>query len=168
MQSHRYHLAQFNIGRMKGSLDSPVMADFVARLDEINALADAYSGFIWRLRTEAGDATAMRPYQDDRIIVNLSVWQGLDALREYVYRSLHSEVMRRRREWFERMEASYYVLWWIPAGHIPSVAEAKERLEYLQIMGESAHAFTYSHPSPPPDHLTETDLNSLRDECPSV
>jgi hypothetical protein len=145
-----HHLAQFNIGRMQGEIDAPVMASFVARLAEVNALADAFPGFVWRLQADSGDATAMRPYDDDRIIVNLSVWLGLAELREYVYKSLHGEVMRHRKQWFERLQDSHYVLWWVPAGHIPSVAEAKEHLESLRTHGESAFAFTFANPYPAP------------------
>src|SRR5918911_5766971 len=108
-----YQLAQVNIGRILAPLDSPVMAEFVAQLEAINALADAAPGFVWRLQTEDGDATAIRPYGDDRIIVNMSVWETPEALQAYVYRSAHVEVMRRRREWFSRLDEAYVVLWWV-------------------------------------------------------
>src|SRR5262245_12595502 len=120
-----YELAQLNIGVIKGPMDSPVMADFVANLDRINALAERSPGFVWRLQTEEGNATAIRPYpENDNIAVNLSVWKDLDALSRYVYRSEHVEIMRRRREWFERMDQAFLVLWWVPRGHRPAVAEA--------------------------------------------
>ena len=120
----RFHLAQVNIGRFIAPIDDPVMEGFRSQLDPINALADASPGFVWRLQTEDGDATALRPYPDERVLINLSVWADLDALRGYVYRSAHAAVMRRRREWFERFEGVFVALWWVPAGHRPSVAEA--------------------------------------------
>lgn len=143
MPSPIFHLAQVNIARMRAPLDDPVMAGFVARLAAINALADHSPGFVWRLQTEAGDATYLRPYDDDRIIFNLSVWESPEQLRAYVYRSAHSQVMRQRREWFEKFEGMYLALWWVEAGHIPTIAEAKQRLEYLQEHGETPHAFTF-------------------------
>ena len=118
---HAFHLAQINVGRILGPIDSEIMSGFVSQLAEINALAEATPGFVWRLKTEAGDATAIRPYDDERVIVNMSVWESAEALHAYVYQSAHVDVMRRRREWFARMTESYMVLWWIPAGHIPSV-----------------------------------------------
>src|SRR5260370_2965730 len=119
-----FHLAQVNIGRMRGELESAVMAGFVARLDEINALADCSPGFVWRLQTEAGNATYLRPYDDARILFNLSVWQDLPSLKDYAHRTAHAELLRDRRNWFEHFAGAYAALWWVPAGHIPSVDEA--------------------------------------------
>ncbi|HWW60983.1 MAG TPA: DUF3291 domain-containing protein, partial [Thermoanaerobaculia bacterium] len=116
-----FNIAQVNIARMKAPLDSPVMAGFVARLAEINALADRSPGFVWRLQTDEGDATYLRPYEDDRILFNLSVWDSVDALKTYVYKTAHAELMRDRRSWFEHFGGSYVALWWVPAGHIPGV-----------------------------------------------
>ena len=138
-----FHLAQVNIARMLGPLDGPVMAGFVTRLDEINALADASPGFVWRLETAEGNATALRPYDDERILFNMSVWETLEDLRQYVYRSAHTELIGRRKDWFDKFERPYLALWWVPAGHIPTVAEAKQRLELLQERGETAEAFTF-------------------------
>ncbi|MBC7883304.1 MAG: DUF3291 domain-containing protein [Anaerolineae bacterium] len=163
----QYHLAQLNIARMKGEIDSPVMASFVARLDEINALAEFSPGFVWRLKTEAGDATSIQLYEDDRIIVNFSVWEDLGSLREFVYRTMHGAVMRQRRDWFERMEDFYYVLWWVPAGSIPSLEAAKERLEYLRVHRETAYAFTFADPKPSPEISIDIDLSGVRDGCPA-
>jgi hypothetical protein len=137
------HIAQVNVARMHAPLDDPVMAGFVARLAEINALADRSPGFVWRLQTEEGDATYLRPYDDDRVLFNLSVWETVEHLKEYVYKTAHGEVMRQRRQWFEKFGGTSMALWWVKAGHIPSVAEAKQRLEYLQENGETAHAFTF-------------------------
>jgi hypothetical protein len=142
MSDSTWHLAQVNIARLLAPLDDPLLADFVAQLDEINALADASPGFVWRFQGEAGNATYLRPYDDDRIIFNMSVWSSLAALKDYVFRTGHAAVMRRRKEWFAKFEGAYTTLWWVPAGHIPTVAEAKERLAHLQRCGVSPWAFT--------------------------
>jgi hypothetical protein len=152
------HLAQVNIARMKGPLESPVLARFVARLDDINALADRSPGFVWRLQTEQGNNTYLRPYDDDRIISNLSVWKSIEHLRAYVYRSAHAEVMRDRQEWFTKFEASYFALWWVPVGHRPSVDEAKQRLAHLNHNGPTPFAFTFEVSFPPdPSVIQATD-----------
>ena len=145
-----FHLAQINIGRMRAPLDSPVMADFMNQLDAINALAETSPGFVWRLTGAGNDATSLRPYDDDFIIVNMSVWASLEDLRAYVYKSAHTAVMRRRREWFEQFESVFVALWWVEAGHIPTVGEAKERLQHLEAYGPTAEAFTFKQPFAPP------------------
>ena len=162
-----YHLAQLNIGRIVAPLDSPQLAGFVNRLDEINALADRAPGFVWRFQTEAGDATALRPFDDDRILVNFSVWESPEALHQFVYRTAHVEVMRRRREWFEVMREAYLVLWWVPEGHRPSVEEAIERLEMLRSKGPSPEAFTFRELFPPPGSLATKATDRLSEECPA-
>jgi hypothetical protein len=139
----KFHIAQVNIARMKAPLDDPIMAGFAARLDEINALADGSAGFVWRLQTSEGNATYLRPYDDDRILFNMSVWETIDALRNYVYRTAHRELLRQRHEWFEKFAGAYVALWWVPAGHIPSVDEAKKRLAYLDRQGPTQFAFTF-------------------------
>jgi Domain of unknown function (DUF3291) len=144
-----YELAQLNIGRPLAALDSDVMAEFVAGLAPINALADAAPGFVWRLQDDAGDATSFRGFGDESILVNMSTWASLDALADFVYRSAHTAYLRRRRSWFERMDV-YAVLWWVPAGHRPTLAEAEERLITLQNDGPSPRAFTFQQPFPPP------------------
>jgi Uma2 family endonuclease/heme-degrading monooxygenase HmoA len=108
------------------------MAAFVARLDTINALADRSAGFIWRLQTESGDATAVRAYDDERILVNMSVWESLEALTAFVYASDHRPVMQRRRQWFERFDGPYMALWWVPEGHIPSHRAARGHRGHLR------------------------------------
>jgi heme-degrading monooxygenase HmoA len=145
-----YHLAQLNIGRIREPLDSPQLAGFVNALEAINALADAAPGFVWRLQTEDGDATAIRPYDDDMLLVNMSVWESLEALAAFVYRSDHRAVMVQRRQWFERMDEAFLVLWWVPAGHLPTVAEAIDRLDLLRTDGPTPMAFTFRSPFPPP------------------
>jgi hypothetical protein len=143
------HLAQINIGRIKGPLDGPVMAGFMARLDDLNALAERSDGFVWRMQGEAGNNTYLRPYEDERIIVNMSVWESIEALRGYVYNSAHAEILKQRRDWFEQFDSSMLALWWIPAGHIPTIDEAKERLASLDARGPTPFAFTFRAPFPP-------------------
>jgi len=145
-----YHLAQVNIARMVAPLDSPVMAGFVAKIDEFNLLADRSPGFVWRFQNDSGNATYLRPYDDDRIIFNLSVWESPDHLKAYVYRTGHADLVRQRQQWFEPSEAASLALWWIPAGHRPTVAEAKDRLAHLRQHGASALAFGFRQSFPPP------------------
>jgi len=146
-----YHLAQLNVGRPRGLADSAVMAGFMAQIEPVNALADAAPGFVWRL--EGGDgpgATALRPCGPD-IMVNMSVWRSLEALQDFVYRNgPHLDAMRRRREWFHKMAEQHMVLWWIPAGHLPGVDEALDRLALLRRNGPGPMAFTFREPYDPP------------------
>jgi hypothetical protein len=158
--SSRHHLAQVNIALPVEPLTSPRLAGFVAALDEINALADAAPGFVWRLRTEDGDATAVRGFGDDRLIINMSVWTSLDALADYVYRGGHVEVMRRRREWFVPLREAYQALWWVPAGHRPTVAEAERQVAHLRAHGPSGYAFTFRAPFPAPSDGPSADAPS--------
>ena len=146
MKKSHYHLAQVNIARARAPLEDPVMAGFVNQLPVINALADSSPGFIWRLQSETGDNTYLRPYDDSLIIFNLSVWESVNALKQFVYRSEHAAAVRDRKLWFEKMDVAHFALWWIPAGHNPPVEEAKERLLYRQQHGESTMAFSFAHP----------------------
>ncbi|RYG05016.1 MAG: DUF3291 domain-containing protein [Chitinophagaceae bacterium] len=149
-----YQLAQLNLATMREPLDSPLMAEFVNNLDRINTLAEQSDGFIWRLKDESGDATAIRPFGDD-MIVNMSVWRDVESLSNYAFKSAHADFMRRRREWFERMPEAYAVLWWIPKGHIPSLDEAKARLEHFKQYGATEHAFAFKKKFPAPEKMTE-------------
>jgi hypothetical protein len=138
-----HHLAQLNVGHLRKPLDAPESAGFMNGLKPINALADASPGFVWRLTDEGGeDATGLRPNGDD-MIVNLSVWESLRTLWDFAYRSDHLDFVRRRKEWFVRMEGPVAVLWWVPAGHIPPVEEALSRLAHLRDEGPGPHAFTF-------------------------
>ncbi|HEY2753386.1 DUF3291 domain-containing protein [Phenylobacterium sp.] len=157
-----FHLAQINIGRLLAPVDHPKLADFVANLDRINALADGQPGFVWRLTGEGGDATDIRPVEDDPMVaINMSVWTDLDALAAFVYRTAHREVMRRRREWFEGME-TYMTLWWVPLGHRPTPAEGMARLAILERLGPGPEAFTFRNPFPAPD---ASSVAPILDEC---
>jgi hypothetical protein len=142
-----YHLAQLNIAVPRFPIDDPQMAGFTSMLDEINALADATPGFVWRLVSEgANDATALRaPLDGADQMVNMSVWESREALWEYVYRSAHLDFLRRRGDWFEKPAATFLVLWWVPAGHIPSVDEGLDRLNALRCHGPNPEAFTFRH-----------------------
>ena len=139
-----YHLAQVNIGRVQAPVEDPLMAGFVARLDEINALADRSPGFVWRLQTPVGNATYFRPYpEDDRILINMSVWESIAALRHYVYKTAHAELLRQRESWFERFSGVYMALWWVPRGHRPGMDEATKRIAHLEKYGATQFAFTF-------------------------
>jgi hypothetical protein len=147
----RFHLAQVNIGRIRAPLEDPIMEGFRNGLPVINALADATPGFVWRLQTDQGNAMDIRPFAgDERMAINMSVWESLEALREFVYRSDHVSSLRERRQWFEPIDGPILALWWIRAGHLPSIAEALERLQLLKERGPSPESFTFRHPFPAP------------------
>jgi hypothetical protein len=157
----RYHLAQVNIGRFRAPLADPLMEGFRTQLDPINALADRAPGFVWRLQTEDGNATAIRPYAgDDLMAINMSVWESLEALQQFVYKTGHVATLRGRRQWFEEIEGPILALWWVPVGHIPTVSEAQERLRYLKEHGPTPHAFTFRTPFPAP-HGDSGDVDAL-------
>jgi hypothetical protein len=153
MSETTHHLAQVNIALPKAPLDSVQLAGFVQQLEPINALADVSSGFVWRLQTEEGDATSVRAFGDDRLIVNMSVWSSLEALRDFVFRSAHADVLRRRKGWFEPMPELFTAMWWILVDTIPTIGEAEERLEHLRRRGPTPRAFTFREPFPAPSVL---------------
>ena len=161
----QYDLAHLNVARLKAPLDSPQLAYFVGNLDRINAIADGSPGFVWRLQDESGNATALHPMGED-IIVNMSVWRDPESLQAFVYRSDHVAVMRRRREWFDRMEI-YLVLWWVPCGHRPTTKEGIERLNLLRSRGPSAEAFTFGKLFPAPG-AGATVAGSIDTPCPAT
>ena len=157
-----FHLAQINVGRLRAPIDDPMIADFAANLDRINALADSVAGFVWRLQGAGNNATDIQAKPDDPLFaINMSVWTDLDALAGFVYRSGHVEIMRRRREWFEAMEL-YMTLWWVPAGHTPTVEEGMAKLALLESLGSTPDAFTFKSPFPTPDGQPAT---PVLDEC---
>lgn len=150
-----YVLAQVNIARMREPLDSPLLADFAAALDPVNAAADAAPGFIWRLQSEGGNATSVQAFAWDRagsagVLVNMSVWESVEALAAYVYSDTHRQVLRRRREWFTRMAEAYAAMWWIRRGHIPTTGEAEDRVQHLRESGPGPYVFTLREHFPPP------------------
>ncbi|HKR65820.1 MAG TPA: DUF3291 domain-containing protein [Thermoanaerobaculia bacterium] len=164
----RFHLAQVNIARMRAPIDGPVMAGFVARLEEINALADRSPGFVWRLQTDEGDATYLRPFDDERIIVNMSVWESVDALKNFTYRTAHAELLRSRKDWFEHFDGAFLAMWWVPEGHRPSIDEAKKRLAHLDAHGPSQYAFTFRTVQPPDDSFLAAFDWSVFEPCPAL
>ena len=162
-----WHLAQVNIGRLRAPIDDPLIAEFKDALDQINALADCSPGFVWRLQTAEGNATALHPVEDDELVaINMSVWESVEALADYVYRSDHTAFLRRRREWFERYGTAYLVLWWVPAGHLPSIDEAFARLADLEAHGPTQAAFTFAKRFAPPGAGVESVVDE-RDACPA-
>ena len=146
-----WHLAQMNVATALYPMDDPGMGEFMARLDEINALAEASPGFVWRLQSDSGNATDIQVSEDPRFIVNMSVWGSVEDLFDYAYKSAHRLVMAKRRQWFERPAEAYQVLWWVPAGHEPTVEEGLARLEHLRRHGPSATAFTFKQRFAAPD-----------------
>jgi hypothetical protein len=139
-----YHIAQINIAKAKAGLDSKIMQGFVDRLDEINSLADASPGFVWRLQAEGGNATSIQAFGDPNILINMSVWKNVEALKNFVYRSLHVELISQRDAWFDKLTSVHQTLWYIPAGTIPSIEEGREKLRILQEKGPTIEAFTFA------------------------
>jgi Domain of unknown function (DUF3291) len=150
----RFEIAQLNVGRAVAALDDAVMADFMNWLDEINALAERSPGFVWRLQGPNGNNTSLKVLDDPLFIVNLSVWSSIDALYDFTYRSGHKTVFKRRHEWFERLGSPNTVMWWQPAGTLPTAEEALARLDRLTRLGPTSEAFTFKEHFPPPgtDH----------------
>lgn len=152
MVSTQWQLAQVNLGRLRAPIDDPMIAEFKHALDEINAVAEASPGFVWRLQDDDGNATGIEVSPDDELVIpNMSVWESIEALSEFVYRSDHTPFLRRRRDWFERFGRTFLALWWVPTGHLPTLAEAIARLDILERHGPTTRAFTFRHPFPPPD-----------------
>ena len=145
-----WHIAQLNVARAVAPPGSPELADFMAALDRINALAESSPGFVWRLQSASGNATDILVSDDPQSLINMSVWSSIESLFAFVYRSGHAELMKRRREWFEKPAEAYQALWWIPAGHIPSIEEALQRLADLRRDGPTPRVFTFSQRYPPP------------------
>lgn len=146
----QYHLAQLNIARLLAPIDSPAIAEFVANITPINELAEQAEGFVWRLKDENDNATSINVFDDQLLIVNMSVWESVQALRDFAFKTAHADIMKRRAEWFEKHQSAYLVLWWVPAGHEPTTDEAKERLEHLRLHGDSPYAFTFRQLQDPP------------------
>jgi hypothetical protein len=146
-QSPNHHLAELNIGRIRYDIDDPRMADFADNLALVNGLAERSPGFVWRFIDESGNATDTRPYDDPRIIVNLSVWESVEVLERFVWQTVHKRFYGRRADWFDHFDGPSFVLWWVPAGHRPSVAEAVARLAHLKEHGPTDHAFDWQRAS---------------------
>jgi hypothetical protein len=144
-----YQLAQINIARIKGvNINDPVMREFVDNLDKVNALAESSEGFVWRLKDDSNNATSLNPYGDEQIIVNLSVWENIEALERFTYKTFHTDFLKRRREWFQSFGKAYFAMWWIRKGHFPTIEEAIEKLEHLQKNGATETAFDFKQKFP--------------------
>ena len=157
-----FELAQVNLARLLAPLDDPRLRDFVDGLEPVNALADAAPGFVWRLQTEDGDATAVQAFAWDTagsagVLTNLSVWTSVRALADFVYSPGHLAVLRRRREWFGRVQELTSALWWVPAGQRPTVTDAEERLRLLRAHGPTPAAFTLKRHFPAHDAVEARD-----------
>jgi len=151
-----YQLAQINVARMKGAnLDDPIMAEFVANLDKVNALAAQSDGFIWQPSDEYGDDTS-NPFHDEQVIINISVWRDIDSLKQFVYRTYHADIMRRQKEWFHKYGEAHMALWWIKAGEYPRPEQCLARLKFLQKKGPTEKAFTFKDPFPMPQQPSST------------
>jgi len=145
-----WHLGQLNVARLLHPIDDPATAQFVAALEPINRLAEASPGFVWRLQDESGDATAIDVFGDPLLIVNMSVWESIESLRDFTYHTNHRTVLRRRAEWFEGRNDPHLVLWWIEAGQVPTTDDAGARLGLLRANGPTPKAFTFRTRFDPP------------------
>jgi len=163
----QYHIAQLNIAHLIESIDSPRLSDFVENLERINRLAEESPGFVWRLQTEEGDATSVDFFGSD-YVVNLSVWDSIDTLHRYVYRSAHVEMLRRKKEWFHKMKNAYQVLWWLPAGSTPTIDEAAKRLALVRRLGPTKDAFTFKNAFPSPGEQQSEPVASWDEGCPAT
>jgi len=168
-----YELAQVNIARLLAPLDSAELAGFVSALDPVNASADEAPGFVWRLQTEDGNATAIQAFEWDAegspgVIVNMSVWTSIEALADWVYGPVHREVLLQRRNWFERVTEATVALWWVPSAYRPTTSEAERRVRHLRAHGPTPFAFTFRHNFRPPDEQGSTDARSNNENwmCP--
>lgn len=158
-----WHLAQLNIARMIGvNINDPLMKDFVAQLDDVNKAAENSKGFVWRLKEDNNNATSIKAFDDDQLIVNMSVWKTIDDLEDFVYKGIHLGVLRRRKEWFSKMKF-YTVMWYVPAGNMPLLEEAKNKLKYLEENGSSPQAFDFKRKfAPPEENFLMADLNQFK------
>jgi len=144
----QYYLAQINIAEAKAEMDTDTMSGFVAQLENINTLADSSPGFVWRLQSEEGDSTAIRVFDSPLLLINISVWETLEYLKDFVYKSAHVELIQDRDAWFDKFKTAHQALWWIPKDHVPTVEEGKDRLEHIQLNGPTEYAFTFARPFP--------------------
>ncbi|WP_337966588.1 DUF3291 domain-containing protein [uncultured Flavobacterium sp.] len=146
-----YHLAEINIAKMKGvDINDPIMKEFTDNLELINTLAENSDGFVWRLKDDSYNATNLNQYNDEQIIVNVSVWENIETLEYYMYKTFHSDFLKRRKEWFLKFGKAHTAMWWIPKGHIPTLEEAVEKLDYLQKNGVSELVFDLRNKFPMP------------------
>ncbi len=146
-----YFIAEINIAKMKGvDINDPIMKEFVENLDAVNQIAEKSEGFVWRLKDENNNATILNPYNDETIIINVSVWKSIETLENFMYRTFHSDFLKRRKEWFLTYGSAHTAMWWIPEGHIPTMQEAVDKLSFLQTNGPSPNSFDFRHKFPAP------------------
>ncbi len=146
-----YFIAEINIAKMKGvDINDPIMKEFVENLDAVNQIAEKSEGFVWRLKDENNNATSLNPYNDETIIINVSVWKSIETLENFMYRTFHSDFLKRRKEWFLTYGSAHTAMWWIPEGHIPTMQEAVDKLCFLQTNGPSPNSFDFRHKFPAP------------------
>jgi len=151
-----HELAKINVAHLRAPLDDPLVQGFVDGLDRINALADSSPGFRWRLQDEdGGDATSIQAFEDELMLINMSTWESIEALRTFVFKTAHTEFLKRRRDWFDAMGEVYVALWWVPAGHQPTEAEGIARLDQLRELGPTSNAFTFKDAFAP-SHAIDT------------
>jgi hypothetical protein len=139
------HLAEVNIARLLYPLDDPRVAGFVDNLDRVNAAADRMDGFVWRLQDESGDATAIQAFDDPLMIVNMSVWRDAESLERFVWNTVHKRIYNKRQEWFSLMQSHHFAMWWVEVGHVPTLEEARARLDHLDSHGDTDFAFGWTH-----------------------
>lgn len=150
----KYHIAEINIAKMKGvNINDPMMKEFVENLNNVNQIAENSTGFVWRLKDENNNATSLNPYNDEQIIINVSVWESIETLEIFMYKTFHSEFLKRRKEWFTAYGTAHTAMWWIPEGHIPTLKEAVDKLDYLQINGCSSDSFDFRNKFPAPSAI---------------
>jgi len=139
-----YHLVELNIARARYESDDPRLKDFVDLIGPVNEMAERMPGYVWRLTDDGGVGTMdITAFDDPRLLVNLSVWEDVDSLLTFINKTVHARVMNRRKEWFDAMESHHMVLWWVKAGHIPDLAEARAKLDWLDAQGPGPEAFTF-------------------------
>ena len=147
----QWQLAEINVARMKGvNINDPVMLEFTDNLERVNNLAEQSEGFIWRLKDESNNATSLNPYDDEQVIINISVWESIETLEKFVYKTFHTDFLKRRKEWFHAYGKAYTAMWWIPAGKFPGIAEGVDKLDYLQKNGASELVFDFRNKYLPP------------------
>lgn len=155
MRENNYQIAEINIARMKGvNINDPIMKEFVDNLNTVNAIAESSPGFVWRLKDDNNNATSINPYDDEQVIINVSVWESIEDLENFMYKTFHSEFLKRRKEWFQRFGKAYVAMWWVPSGQFPTIQQAVERLDYLEKFGATEKVFDFKTKFPMPTDKT--------------
>ena len=161
MSTDKFHIAEYNIARLKAPLDSPSMKEFVDFLAPVNKFAEESEGFVWRLIAPDGQSSSYVSaiYEDPMIVPNFSIWKDIESLKNFVYKTVHTYFLRDRKKWFDQVSEYQTVLWWVPVGYIPTLEEAKEKLIHLQTHGPTAKAFTLQVPFDENGNSLKTNAN---------